>query len=193
MLRHLLFALAACFKSSSRLVAENLCLRQQLIVSKCRQVSPLLRDADRPFRVLACHWFAQWRTSLIVVKPEAVRRWHRKGWKDYWRWRSTRLGRVGRKQITAEILELIRRMAHEIPLWGQRRIWAEWACLGLGVCARTVAKCMRHLYDGTTSLAGCSSWPLAATKSRPATAAPFRRSGFEYSTYFSLSTTALVS
>lgn len=151
MIRNLVCALAAVFKSRSRLVAENLCLRQQLIVLKRRQARPWLRDTDRRFWVLACRCFAQWRDSLIIVRPETVIRWHRKGWKAYWRWRSTRLKRAGRKRTTPEIRELIRRMARENPLWGQRRIQAELARLGIAVCARTVAKYMRHPYDGTPS------------------------------------------
>jgi len=89
--------------------------------------------------------------SLIIVKPDTVIRWHRKGWKAYWRWQSTRSGRSGRKMTTPEIRELIHRMACENPLWGQRRIQAELARLGISVCARTVAKYMRRLYDGTPS------------------------------------------
>jgi putative transposase len=151
MIRLLFFALAACFKPRSRLVAENLCLRQQLIVFKRRRARPPLHDADRRLWVLACRWFSHWRTSLIVVKPDTVLHWHRKGWRAYWRWRSMRLGRVGRKRVTPEVRALIRRMARENPLWGQRRIQAELARLGIEVCARTVAKYMRRPYDGTHS------------------------------------------
>lgn len=143
MIRNLVAALADVFKSRSRLAAENLCLRRQLVVLKRRQVRPLLHDADRRFWVLACCWFGDWRDSLIIVKPDTVIRWHRKGWRAYWRWRSTRSKRAGRKRTTPEIRELIRRMARENPLWGQRRIQAELARLGISVGARTVAKYMR--------------------------------------------------
>jgi len=84
MIRYLVYALAALFRSKSQLVVENLCLRQQLVVLKRRQVRPRLRDADRRFWVLVCRWFSEWSGSLIVVKPETVIRWHRKGWKAYW-------------------------------------------------------------------------------------------------------------
>jgi len=151
MIRNLVYALATFFKSRSRLIAENLCLRQQLIVFKRRQVRPPLRDTDRRFWVLACRWFAEWRNSLIIVKPDTVIRWKRKGWKANWRWRSTRSGRPGRKMTTPEIRALIRRMARQNPLWGQRRIQAELARLAITVCARTVAKYMRRPYDGTPS------------------------------------------
>ncbi len=144
MIRCLAFAFTAIFKSRTSLVAENLCLRQQLIVLKRRQTRPQLRDADRRFWILACQLFSGWSRSLIVVKPDTVVGWHRKGWKAYWRWRSRRLFRTGRRKIEPELRQLIRRMAWENPLWGQRRIQAELAQLGFDVCPRTVAKYMRR-------------------------------------------------
>ena len=151
MIRYLAYALAAIFKSKSRLVAENLCLRQQLIVLRRRQARPRLHDADRRFWVLACRWFSGWSDSLIVVKPDTVIRWHRKGWRAYWRWRSSRSRRPGRNKTGAELRTLIRRMARENRLWGQRRMQAELARLGFRICARTVAKYMRRPYNGTPS------------------------------------------
>jgi transposase InsO family protein len=85
------------------------------------------------------------------VKPDTVVGWHRKGWKAYWRWRSRRPSRTGRNKIDPELRELIRRMAPENPLWGQRRIQAELARRGYRVCARTVARYMRRPYSGTPS------------------------------------------
>ncbi len=99
MIRCLARAFKAIFKSRARLVAENLCLRQQLIVLKQRQIRPELRDADRRFWVLACQWYSGWRRSLIVVKPDTVVSWHRKGWKAFWRWRSRRFAGTGRRKI----------------------------------------------------------------------------------------------
>jgi len=151
MIRCLAYAFTAVFKSRARLVAENLCLRQQLVVLKRRQGRPQLRDADRRFWVLAYRWLSSWRQSLIIVKPDTVIRWHRKGWKAYWRWRSNRSTSIGRKKTDLELRELIRRMARENPLWGQRRIQAELACLGFRVCARTVARYMRRPYSGPPS------------------------------------------
>jgi len=154
MIRCLAYAFTAVFKSKARLVAENLCLRQQLIVLKRRQARPRIRDVDRRFWVLTCRWLSEWSDSLIVVKPDTVIRWHRKGWKAYWRWRSTCSERSGRKKIDPELRALIRRMARENSLWGQRRIQAELARLGFRVCARTVARYMRRPYSGTP----CPGW-----------------------------------
>ncbi len=122
MIRCLAYAFKGIFKSRARLVAENLCLRQQLVVLKRRQIRPRLRDSDRLFWVLACHGSLGWRRSLIVVRPDTVVGWHRKGWKAYWRWRSRRLAGTGRRKIEPELRELIRRMARENPLWGARSL-----------------------------------------------------------------------
>jgi len=151
MIRCLAYAFTAIFKSKARLAAENLCLRQQLIVFRRRQLRPQICDTDRRFWILACNWFSGWKQSLIVVKPDTVIRWHRRGWKAYWRWRSAHSKKPGRKRIDPELRALIGRMARENPLWGQRRIQAELARLGFRVCARTVARYMRRPYDGTPS------------------------------------------
>ncbi len=150
MIRWLAPAMTACFKPKAQLIAENLCLRQQLVVLKRRQQRPSLSDSDRRFSILACNGFKGWREALIIVQPETVLRWHRKGWKAYWRWRSRRHG-AGRRSISLDLRALIRRMACENPLWGQQRIQAELARLGFKVCARTVAKYMRRPYDGVPS------------------------------------------
>jgi transposase InsO family protein len=127
-----------------------MCLRQQLLVLRRRQPRPRIRDADRRFWVLACRWFGGWRRSLLVVKPETVLRWHRRGWRTYWRWRSMRRGKPGRPPIAPELRDLIRRIATENRLWGQRRIQAELARLGFRVSARSIAKYMRR-WDGEPS------------------------------------------
>jgi hypothetical protein len=133
-------AIAGFFKSRAFLVAENLCLRQQLLVHQRRHPRPRPRDADRRFWILASRSFCGWRGTLLVVKPETVLGWHRKGWKVYWRWKSRALENGGRRQIRYELRLLIRRMASENILWGQRRIQAELTRLGFKVSARTVAK-----------------------------------------------------
>ena len=122
MIRCLAYAFTAIFKSRARLVAENLCLRQQLIVLKRRQARPPLRDADRRFWILACQLFSGWGRRLILVKPDTVIGWHRRDWKAYWHWRSSRWAGTGRKKINPELRELIRRLARENPLWGARSL-----------------------------------------------------------------------
>ena len=146
MFRCLLWAIAAAVRPKVLLIADNVCLRQQLLVLQRRKPRPGLKDTDRRFWVLACRWFVDWRTSLLIVKPETVLRWHRHGWRTYWRRRSSRRGKPGRRPIAPELRALISRMAIENRLWGQRRIRAELARLGFKVSARTVAKYMHRAH-----------------------------------------------
>src|SRR6516162_2277627 len=122
MFRCLLWAIAAAVRPKGLLIADNVCLRQQLLVLQRQKPRPGLKDTDRRFWVLACRWFVDWRTSLLIVKPETVLRWHRHGWRTYWRRRSSRRGKPGRRPIAPELRALISRMAIENRLWGQRRI-----------------------------------------------------------------------
>jgi putative transposase len=149
--RWIILGLVTAFKPRPRLIAENLCLRQQLVVLKRKQKRPSLRDRDRRFWLLASRCFSGWRDALLIVQPDTVLRWHRTGWKAYWRWRSRRCKRGGRRHISPELRELIRRMARENPLWGQQRIQGELANLGFNVSPRTVAKYMRRRWNGQPS------------------------------------------
>ncbi len=150
-MRWMVWAMASFFRSKTSLVAENLCLRQQLLVMQRKRPRPRLQDKDRRFWILASRWFPRWQKPLLIVTPETVLRWHRKGWKAFWRWRSKPRGRSGRKPISPEVMALIRRMATDNVLWGQKRIQAELARLGFEVSARTVAKYMRGLRRGPPS------------------------------------------
>ena len=125
----------------SRLAIENLALRQQLAVYKQSVKRPKLRPRDRIFWVCLCHLWPNWRSALCIVQPETVIRWHRRGFKLYWRWKS-RHGKPGRPPIPQEIRELIRRMSRENPRWGAPRICSELLLLGHDVAERTVAKYM---------------------------------------------------
>jgi len=144
-------AIAAWFTTRADLIAENLCLRQQLVVLQRRRPRPRLRDADRRFWILACRWVPRWRQCLLVVQPATVLGWHRRGWTAYRRWRSRRRTGGGRPRIGGELRALIRRMTLENPLWGQRRVQAELTRLGFTVSARTVATYKRRPYDGVPS------------------------------------------
>jgi len=85
MFRCLLWAFAAAMRPRLLLIADNLCLRQQLLVLQRRHPRPRLTDTDRRFWILAYRWFVGWGTSLLIVKPETVLRWRRQGWRSYWR------------------------------------------------------------------------------------------------------------
>src|SRR5262249_16709410 len=112
-----LAVLAAPFKPNRRLAAENAALRRQLTVLR-RQVRGRVRltNSDRLFFVQLYRWFPSVLKVITVICPETLVRWHRAGFRCYWR-RKSRL-REGRPQIEAELRALIRRMSIENPLWG---------------------------------------------------------------------------
>ena len=103
MLRFLVWAISAALRPRALLVAENVCLRQQLGVLQRRHRQPRLRNGDRQFWICASRWFTDWRNSLLIVSPETVLRWHRRGWRAYWSWRSNRGRRRGRRPISQEL------------------------------------------------------------------------------------------
>ncbi len=118
------------------LLLENLALRQQLAMYE-RQ--PTIRDGDRAFwRLLAGRW-AGWRHAVVVVRPETIVAWHRRGWRSYWRWKSKARHR-GRPRIPVEARELIGRLSRENRCWGARRIQGELRALGYEVSAETVRR-----------------------------------------------------
>ena len=121
------------------LVTENLALRQQLLVLHRSSNRPGLRHRDRLFWIALSQLWRDWRSILVIVKPETVIKWHRQGFRCYWHWKS-RHGRVGRPKIDKEIRDLIRRMSRENPIWGVPRIQAELHLLGYEIAESTVAK-----------------------------------------------------
>ncbi len=131
--------LRALLKPRLSLVTENLALRQQLVVLRRKTSRPGLRNRDRLFWVVLSRLRCDWRSILVTVKPETVIKWHRQGFKCYWRWKS-RSGRVGRPRIDLEIRDLIRRISCENPTWGVPRIQSELHLLGYKVAESTVAK-----------------------------------------------------
>jgi transposase InsO family protein len=145
MLCFVLAALAAPFKSKSRLEAENAALRHQLIVLR-RKVHGRVRltNNDRWFFIQLYRWFPSILKVLTVIQPETLVRWHRAGFRSYWRWKSCALG--GRPRIETDLRVLIRRMSVENPLWGAPRIHGELLKLGFFVGQSSVAKYMvkRH-------------------------------------------------
>jgi len=133
--------IADLFRSRARLEAEILLLRHQLNLA-LQHAPPRvrLRAGDRAFMV----WLVRLWPSLLdvvqVVQPETVLRWHRAGFRIYWRWKSRK--RVGRPRIDRELRDLIRRMSQENPLWGASRIHGELLMLGFEVAQSTVSKYM---------------------------------------------------
>jgi transposase InsO family protein len=140
-LTRLMLVLRARFRSRARLEAENLVLRQQLLVLNRRlPVRLRLRNIDRLVLVWLSRLYPSLLDAIIIVKPETVLRWHRRGFRAYWRWKSWR--RAGRPRIDRGLRALIRRMSRENPTWGAPRIHGELLMLGIDISESTVGRYM---------------------------------------------------
>ena len=139
MLKLILHLLVSIFRSRQSLALENLALRHQLHVLQRSRSRIRLKRRDRLVWVVLSRIWADWRRPLTIVQPETVVRWHRQGFRLYWRWKSR--GR-GRARASPEIRHLVRRMALENPLWGAPRIHGEMLKLGLDVAQGTVSRYM---------------------------------------------------
>jgi hypothetical protein len=133
--------LCSPFKSKLRLEAENAVLRQQLIVLRRRLHGRVrLTNHDRWFLIYLYGWFPSILKVLTIIRHETLVRWHRAGFRRYWRWKSRQRG--GRPPVEAELRALIRRVSIENPLWGAPRIHDELLKLGFEVAQSSVAKYM---------------------------------------------------
>src|SRR5260370_274165 len=132
-------AASADFKSRATLHLENLALRHQLSVLRRSVKRPKLTSADRLLWAWLCEVWIDWRSSLVIVKPETVIGWHRKGFQLFWTWK-VRHGQPGRPAVSKEIRQLIRKMSRENPLWGAPRIHGELLKLGIDIGETSVGK-----------------------------------------------------
>jgi len=114
--RVIVILLRAFLLPRAALAAEVVALRHQLGILQRSVKRPRIRQRDRIFWVWLSRLWADWQSSLMIVKPETVIRWHRDGFKLYWRWKSRK--KLGRPQIDAEIRRLIWRMSRENATWG---------------------------------------------------------------------------
>jgi hypothetical protein len=110
-----LAVLASPLRSKVRLEAENAVLRHQFVVLRRRLHDRVrLTNNDRWFLIQLYRWFPSILKVLTIIRPETLVRWHRAGFRGYWRWKSRPQG--GRPQIDTELRALIRRMSVENPL-----------------------------------------------------------------------------
>src|SRR3974377_1624757 len=138
LLGFLLALLSLPFKSKCRLEAEKAVLRRQLIVLQ-RKVRGRVHftNSDRLFFILLYRWFPSVLKAITIIRPGTLVRWHRAGFRRYWRWKSRNL--AGRPQISADLRALIRQMSIENSLWGAPRIHGELLKLGFAAAQSTVA------------------------------------------------------
>ena len=139
----LLLGLAAdLFRSREQLLAENALLRQQLIVAQRHVKRPRIRAYERAIMVGLAAITDTWQSAVLLVKPETVPRWHRQGFRLFWRRRSRATKTAAR--ISQETVNLIGRLALENRLWGAERIRGELLKLGVHVSKRTILRYMRR-------------------------------------------------
>jgi hypothetical protein len=137
-------SLVRLFRSHAAREAKMAFLRQQLFVLKQSAPARLrLRNTDRLIFVWLYRLFPSLVGARVIFKPETLVRWHRGGFRLYWRWKSRRR-RVGRPAVPAEIHDLVRTMSHDNPLWGAPRIHGGLLKLGIDIAQSTVAKYMPH-------------------------------------------------
>ena len=128
--------------SRARLAAENLALRQQLVVYRRKRPRPALRSRDRLFWALLSRIWPNWRTALVVVKPDTVIRWQKKRFREFW-YRKSQQGRRGRPRIRRHHAEFIRRISGDHPEYGEDRIALELEVkFGIKHSAATIRKYM---------------------------------------------------
>lgn len=131
------------FRSQRKLVLENLALRQQVVMLRQSVRKPRPSVADKLFWIIFSRYVDGWRKILCSLHPDTVVRWHRQGFRFYWRWKS-RGPKPGRPAIEAGLRNLIREMQATNMGWGAPRIHGELLKLGIEVSQATVSKYMRH-------------------------------------------------
>ena len=160
--------------SRTQFTLENVALRQQLAVYKRSVGRPNINDRDRIFWLTVMRMLREWRDALVIVQPATVIKWHRKGFRYYWRRKSR--SEPGRPTIPMTVIVLIRRMSIENVTWGAPRIKDELALLGHTVAISTVAKYMVRRRDPEPARPGRPSCAITWQKPQPATSLSCLRS-----------------
>jgi putative transposase len=141
LLLNLFATLRSALRTLAELALENLALRQQLAALHRSTSRVRLRRADRAFWIGLSQIWSRWSDALIIVKPETVVRWHRAGFRLFWRWKSR--GRSpAESDVSAEVKTLIRQMAMATETWGAPRIHGELLKLGIDIGERSVSRFM---------------------------------------------------
>src|ERR1700686_3300232 len=139
-------ALVGAFRSQASLEAENMILRHQLnVLQRKSPKRPTFGMLDHLIFAGLYRLAPKVLGALAIVKPETVIKWHRAGFRSYWRWKSRRRG--GRPIVAPEIRKLIREMSIANPLWGAPRIHGELLKIGIDIGQTSVAKYMAKRRD----------------------------------------------
>jgi len=140
----LLGTLADLARGKSELVAENALLRQQLTILRRQSKRPVCTQRDRCLLVLLARATRSWRQALLIVQPETLLRWHRQGFRLFWKHKSKATSNTSK--VTGETIALIKEMAMDNRLWGAERIRGELLKLDMHVCKRTIQKYIQGVY-----------------------------------------------
>lgn len=130
-------------KSKAELMAENALLRKQLIILNRQVKKPYFTPLDRFFLVLLVSKIANWKQALLILKPDTLLRWHREGFRLFWKLKS-KPNKNSQPKISQETIDLIKEMAANNPLWGAERIRGELLKLNIKVAKRTIQRYLRH-------------------------------------------------
>ncbi len=134
-------------RSGPALAAENLFLRKQLALYVERQKKPRRATDSIRFTLAQLSGFFDWRDALTIVKPDTLIRWHRKGFRLFWKWKS----RPGRPAVPVAVRKLIVEMTVSNPTWGEERIANELLLkVGIQISPRSVSS----IYAGHTEASG---------------------------------------
>ena len=137
-------AVSAAFKSRAALHLENLALRHQLGVLQRSVKRPRLTSPDRLLWAWLCEIWTDWRSALVIVKPQTVVAWHRKSFRLFWTWKIRR-GKPGRPVVPKAVRHLIRQLCLANPLWGAPRVHGELLRLSSDIGETSVGRyMMRH-------------------------------------------------
>jgi hypothetical protein len=171
------------FPSQAALQVENLALRHQIgVLRRSAKKRPKLTVADRFFGAWLSGAWADWRSALIIVKPETVIVGHRKGFRLFWTWK-IRHGRTGRPAVSQEVRDLIRTMSRANTLWGAPRIHGELLKLGIDIGETSVSKFMVRSESRPAKPGGHFSTTMSNSLSQW-TSSPCQRSAFRFCTCF---------
>lgn len=137
-----LIALRSLLRSRVHVQLEILALRHQIgVLQRSVKKRPKLTSADRLLWAYLSRLWRDWRSTLVIVKPETVVAWHRQGFRLFWTWK-VRHGEPGRPVVAREVRDLIRRRCRENPTWGAPRIHGELLKLGIDIGETSVSKYM---------------------------------------------------
>src|SRR5713226_3300472 len=131
-------------RSRAELLAENALLRQQLIVLRRNTNTPRLTWLERLSLLFLASWVRNWKQVLQIIQPDTLLRWHREGFRRFWKLKSRKPMQTQPQRLAPETIALIERMARDNPLWGAERIRGELLKLNIQVAKRTIQKYMRH-------------------------------------------------